>query len=356
MRYRDLVEDGHVPGLLVHPDWWEPKHPQEIPVEIDDPVALYRPAPEISIPAGYGQPDFGNDQPVDIFDEFDRASLGSNWVTPVLKDIVNPFRGTMEIGPTQGTIRPDSELNTPWKEAIYVAGDIGVDQYSQAVYILNNWVGSNEFDYTAGVYVRATAGGRQAVFGYISWSDTYGRYWEWGKMEDGATGIPTQASYFTGYGFDYDMTPWPSPITLRIEAEGSLFKFFIDGEMYAAHDDPEYKTGYPGIVTAVTILPEFDVNNVLVDRYEAGTTRGLRASGSIAQTLTGGETQVLLQEALKINSDYNWVYILLDDSSYHVTRIADFGDGPTFVLKFTTPFPEGKTASSGNAFSIRDKL
>jgi len=28
MRYRDLVEDGHVPGLLVHPDWWEPKHPQ----------------------------------------------------------------------------------------------------------------------------------------------------------------------------------------------------------------------------------------------------------------------------------------------------------------------------------------
>ena len=37
MRYRDLVEDGHVNGLLVHPTWWEPKHPQEIPVEIDDP-------------------------------------------------------------------------------------------------------------------------------------------------------------------------------------------------------------------------------------------------------------------------------------------------------------------------------
>jgi hypothetical protein len=57
MRYRDLVEDGHVPGLLVHPDWWEPKHPQEIPVEIDDPIALYRPAPEISIEAGYGDPE-----------------------------------------------------------------------------------------------------------------------------------------------------------------------------------------------------------------------------------------------------------------------------------------------------------
>jgi hypothetical protein len=57
MRYRDLVEDGHVPGLLVHPDWWEPKHPQEIPIVITDPIALFRPAPEISIPAGYGDPE-----------------------------------------------------------------------------------------------------------------------------------------------------------------------------------------------------------------------------------------------------------------------------------------------------------
>lgn len=57
MRYRDLVEDGHVPGLLVHPDWWEPKHPQEIPVTVDDPIALYRPAPEISIESGYGDPE-----------------------------------------------------------------------------------------------------------------------------------------------------------------------------------------------------------------------------------------------------------------------------------------------------------
>ena len=57
MFYRDLVEDGHVSGLLVHPDWWEPKHPQEIPVEVDDPIALFRPAPEISIPAGYGLPE-----------------------------------------------------------------------------------------------------------------------------------------------------------------------------------------------------------------------------------------------------------------------------------------------------------
>lgn len=54
MMYRDLVEDGHIPGLLVHPDWWEPKHPQEIPVTVTDPVALYRPAPEISVESDYG--------------------------------------------------------------------------------------------------------------------------------------------------------------------------------------------------------------------------------------------------------------------------------------------------------------
>ena len=57
MRYRDLVEDGHIEGLLVHPDWWEPKHPQEIPVVVTDPIALFRPAPEISIPAGNEDPE-----------------------------------------------------------------------------------------------------------------------------------------------------------------------------------------------------------------------------------------------------------------------------------------------------------
>ena len=64
MMYRDLVEDGHIPGLLVHPDWWEPKHPQEIPVTVTDPVALYRPAPEISIETDYGNPEAPTPAPV----------------------------------------------------------------------------------------------------------------------------------------------------------------------------------------------------------------------------------------------------------------------------------------------------
>lgn len=51
---KDMVEDGHFPGLLVDPAWMEIKHPQETPVEVDDPIALYRPAPEQSKPAGEG--------------------------------------------------------------------------------------------------------------------------------------------------------------------------------------------------------------------------------------------------------------------------------------------------------------
>lgn len=59
--YRDLVEDGHIPGLLVAPDWWEPRHPQEDPPSVKDPVALFRPSPEHR-PPGEGEvpaPDIG---------------------------------------------------------------------------------------------------------------------------------------------------------------------------------------------------------------------------------------------------------------------------------------------------------
>jgi len=54
--HRDLVEDGNIPRLLVAPDWWEPKHPQETPPVVTDPISLNRPAPEISIPPGEGTP------------------------------------------------------------------------------------------------------------------------------------------------------------------------------------------------------------------------------------------------------------------------------------------------------------
>jgi len=52
--YRDLVEDGHVKGLMVAPDWYEPKHPQESPVVATDSSSLHRPSPEFSAPPTEG--------------------------------------------------------------------------------------------------------------------------------------------------------------------------------------------------------------------------------------------------------------------------------------------------------------
>lgn len=42
---KDLIPDGHYPNLLVLPEWWEPKHPQETPAKVFDPMALRRPSP-----------------------------------------------------------------------------------------------------------------------------------------------------------------------------------------------------------------------------------------------------------------------------------------------------------------------
>jgi hypothetical protein len=43
---KNLVYDGHQPGLLVAREWWEPRHPQEYLPAIEDPVALEDPAPD----------------------------------------------------------------------------------------------------------------------------------------------------------------------------------------------------------------------------------------------------------------------------------------------------------------------
>ena len=67
---RNAIADGYYPNLIVHPSWYEPKHPQESLPSIKDPVALYRPAPErdksgreIRIGSGPGFPGaiFGDD-------------------------------------------------------------------------------------------------------------------------------------------------------------------------------------------------------------------------------------------------------------------------------------------------------
>lgn len=109
MRYRDLVEDGHVPGLLVHPSWWEPKHPQEIPVEISDPIALYRPAPEISVEDGYGDPE-----------NLDGGTTPTTTTAPVAGTINSTLTG----GETSIAFTNAVPLE-PWNEWLFIALDGG---------------------------------------------------------------------------------------------------------------------------------------------------------------------------------------------------------------------------------------
>lgn len=52
MLLQDMVSDGYYPSLVVDPAWYEGKHPQESLPEIEDPVALWRPAPERDLSGG----------------------------------------------------------------------------------------------------------------------------------------------------------------------------------------------------------------------------------------------------------------------------------------------------------------
>ncbi len=48
MLLRNMVADGYYPNLIVDPQWYEPKHPQESLPSLKDPVSLFRPAPDRS--------------------------------------------------------------------------------------------------------------------------------------------------------------------------------------------------------------------------------------------------------------------------------------------------------------------
>lgn len=45
--YTDLVSDGQIPGMRVHPGCRDEKHPSERPFRADDSIALRNPSPEI---------------------------------------------------------------------------------------------------------------------------------------------------------------------------------------------------------------------------------------------------------------------------------------------------------------------
>lgn len=45
-KYLDMVEDGHTPGLIVHPECREIRHPAERQFDAKDPQVLKRPSPD----------------------------------------------------------------------------------------------------------------------------------------------------------------------------------------------------------------------------------------------------------------------------------------------------------------------
>jgi len=50
MLRKDMVEDGYLRGMLVHPEWYDPIEPQEEPFDPEEGIAIYKPAPDLVAP------------------------------------------------------------------------------------------------------------------------------------------------------------------------------------------------------------------------------------------------------------------------------------------------------------------
>jgi hypothetical protein len=47
MLLKEMIFDGRYPNLRVDPQWFEDRHPLEFLAKVEDPIALYRPSPEV---------------------------------------------------------------------------------------------------------------------------------------------------------------------------------------------------------------------------------------------------------------------------------------------------------------------
>jgi hypothetical protein len=377
MRYRDLVEDGHVPGLLVHPDWWEPKHPQEIPVEIDDPIALHRPAPEISIPTGYGDPENldGNQTPRDtyevgeIIDVFNRSGVD---VFDPAADAINPddpgaqyltvlsgnyFRPIL-IGDALGSaLDPATGLFSRWPAFIHERPLSSFDQYVM-VEVKDHIQVADVFG--AGFYLMLSMQKQERVsfpegpngyYFYVSpdWSgnSVLGTWYRWTNGAGGS--IVTQASVPAPGG---DITGW----RVRGERVGNtLSAYYDDGTGWQTWIAPFLDPSPRPQELYVGLAMEDDGPNesFLIDGFYAGTfTSGPEVAANINTTLVGGETSVAFTEAVMTEPWNDWIFIERDDTTLFASRMvegfASTGDrSPVFFVRFTTPF-SGSTATAGN--------
>ena len=139
MLLKDMVFDGYFPNLRVDPDWFEDRHPQERLVKVDDPVALFRPAPELLDPptapvldgeqedggGGGGPPPLGvnlNDHLVRVSGQTGSGSqqpqigVSMNRDTPTLNDVFPLgslvfYKGTGQQLYVDGVANVDQELD-----------------------------------------------------------------------------------------------------------------------------------------------------------------------------------------------------------------------------------------------------
>jgi len=104
----ELIEDGHIPGLLVHPDWYEPPHPrEEIPIPGDDPQLIRYPSPKLDKWASTATIHEGLDllTGLEVVAPFATAQVGQAVATGVVVGIAN------NVTDTQGNNITDAQGN-----------------------------------------------------------------------------------------------------------------------------------------------------------------------------------------------------------------------------------------------------
>jgi len=367
MRYRDLVEDGHIEGLLVHPDWWEPKHPQEIPVTVTDPVALYRPAPEISIPARYGDPesqftftgvqgdgtnwfDAGD---VALFDFDENQSFSFElWVKPTGLEGQNKRIGGKEFGGNVGwAISYEDEgktfipffsdgsniawtLGNPVTPASWVHLALTVDRTTNKARLYLNAILDPDYPLDLSLVGSLVNSEPFALFWSIASVNIFG-----GSLSDVRLWNDVRTAKEIKDNMEVVLTGTEANLIGYWRLNGGAGVVATGATDLTTNGNDLTSVGGGALTHVNGIFPTAPMGTAAV-------------TGTISETLSGGETHLVSSEAVK-HLFGQWLFIELDVAgTYHATRLTTAAESPTFSLPFTTAFPIASTATSGNNYYI----
>ena len=152
----------------------------------------------------------------------------------------------------------------------------------------------------------------------------------------------------------------PDGTTLRIEIIGDQITGYLDGIPRVTATDAELS----GVGSAGFAIELYEYYGPPAgDGGFVNVTYGALnpIQGTIAETLSGGETRILLSSAMVMQPWNEWFFIVLDGGGYHVSRIVDgyasaTGGTPVFYVDITTAFPAGSTATAGNVYQLRENF